>query len=133
MNIREKREQDLFADSIPIEIKEKKPTSPLTLDKLQAVTVHYELFSRLMTLGEEKKVDYLIFKRIRNGRYATKNKCYYTIVATKRGTPRARQVRSQTGVIMKIDFPMQVNYRRGGKQYRLLQELLNGIIAFEAK
>lgn len=128
MDIKEKRKQDLFADNDPVEIKEKKPARPLTLDKLQVVTVHYDLFSRLLKLGAERDIDYLIFKRTRAGRYAPKNKYYYSVVAVKKGTVKARHVREQKNILAIVDLPYKANQRRNSVQYRLLKQFYNELV-----
>lgn len=121
MTILEKRQQDLFADdSIPI-LKEKKPAIPLTLERLQVVTVHYDLFSRLIELSAQKSLDYLIFRRAREGRYAPKNKYYYSIVAVPKGAPKARHVRDQQNILASVDLPHKANQRRNSSQYQSLK------------
>ena len=122
MTIMEKRQRDLFDDDNIPELKEKKPAIPLTLERLQVVTVHYDLFSRLIELGAVKDIDYLIFRRNREGRYAPKNKYYYTVIAVRRGTPKARRVREQQNILATVDLPHKANQRRNSSQYQSLKQ-----------
>ena len=121
MTIMEKRQQDLFADDSIPKLKEKKPAIPLTLERLQVVTVHYDLFSRLIELSAEKDIDYFIFRRSREGRYVPKNKYYYTIIAVRKGTPKARHVGEQQNILATVDLPHKANQRRNSSQYQLLK------------
>lgn len=128
----EQRKQALFADNFAAEgdIAEKTPVAPLTLDKLQVVTVHYDLFSRLQELSKEKDIDFFIYKRVRQGRYMPKHKYYYSIVAVKKGTSKANHVKNQENAVAIVDLATCVNHRRNSSQYKKLTQFCAELDAY---
>ena len=141
--ITDKQRKDLFCDTVPT------PKTPRAakqvvgasetetvnqLANIRAATVHFELYSAIAGTAEKKLINIYVFRRARVGvHYRPRNRYFYTVVAVRAGTPKATQIKAQTGIIAQIsNFPCQVNHHKSSKQYKLLSVFAQDIASIPA-
>lgn len=138
----EEKRRELFCEPVSVPEKPKKVKEIIgasdtelvnQLSAIQSATVHFDVFSAISALAQEKQLNIYVFRRSHVGiHYKPRNRYFYTVVATKAGTPKATQLKAQEGVVAQIPaFPRQVNHRRSSGQYKALREFEQAIASVE--
>ena len=128
----EEKRKELFCEPVPVPEKSRKVKEIVgaaetelvnQLSAVQAATVHFDVFSAISAIAQEKRLNIYVFRRTRIGiHYKPRNRYFYTVVATKAGTPKATQLKAQEGIVAQIPvFPRKVNHRRSSGQYKALK------------
>lgn len=134
MDLKEKRAA-LFEDEIyekPAKIKLKEKTnliigsSVIEISNIPAVTVHFDLFYKIVQTAIDKKLNIYVYSCRREGRYAPKNRYYYGIYAVETGTPKTRHTKELPNVVAAIQqFSPMVNHHKNSKSYSQLNTFLD--------
>ena len=138
----EEKRKELFCEPVPRPEKPRKVKEIVgaaetelvnQLSAVQSATIHFDVFSAISAIAQEKRLNIYVFRRTRAGiHYKPRNRYFYTVVATKAGIPKATQLKTQQGIVAQIPaFPRQVNHRRSSGQYKALREFEQAIASVE--
>ena len=138
----EEKRKELFCGPISVPEKPKKVKEIVgvsdtelvnQLSTIQSATVHFDVFSAISSIAQEKRLNIYVFRRTRAGiHYKPRNRYYYTVVAVRAGTPKATQLKAQAGVAAQIPvLSRQVNHRRSSGQYKALREFKQALASVE--
>ena len=142
MDLKEKR-ATLFEDenckkTPKIKLKEKTNLiigdSVIEISDIPAITVHFDLFYKIIQTALDKKLNIYVYSRRREGRFAPKNRYFYGIYATSSDVPKARHTKELSNVVAAIEqFSPIVNHHKSSKSYSQLNTFLNELLSYSVR